>query len=228
MKVAVYALTSHAGPRAAGRGLSGERLRVVRVGAVSAVVGDVARLPAPTEAKLRAYTTLLAALATTHQSVLPVRFGTTMQDDEELETILRLRQKPLKSQLARVRGRVQMTVRVLVAQARRSLGEGGSGSRGGPDKVRPTGTGSGTQYLSSRAREHSASSIPGFAPVDRAVARWVRDSRVERRGTVATVYHLVPRAAAGRYAAAIEAAAAAEDVRVLVSGPWPAYAFGDW
>ena len=60
MRVAVYALISDAGSRAAGRGLSGERLRMVRVGAVAAVVGDVARRPAPTEAKLRAYTTLLA------------------------------------------------------------------------------------------------------------------------------------------------------------------------
>lgn len=226
MKVAVYALTSHAGSRAAGRGLSGERLRVVRVGAVSAVVGDVARLPAPTEAKLRAYTTLLATLATTHQSVLPVRFGTTMQDDDELETILRLRQKSLKSQLARVRGRVQMTVRLVVA---RTL----SGPPREPDPPAAFGAGkaratTGVEYLSQRAREQRASELPGFAPLDRAVARWVKDSRVERRGNVATVYHLVPRAAAGRYAAAIEAAAAAEGARVLVSGPWPAYAFGDW
>jgi len=216
MKVAVYALTGNAGPRVAGRGLSGERLRVVRVGAVAAVVGDVARLPAPTEAKLRAYTTLLAALAITHQSVLPVRFGTVMQDDEELETILRARQKTLKSQLARVRGRVQMTVRMVTEGAGgRGLGEG-------------TRVSSGSEYLASRAREQRASDLPGFAPLDRAVARWVRDARVERRGTVATVYHLIPRAAAGRYAAAIEAAAAAEGVRLLVSGPWPPHAFGEW
>ena len=214
MKVAVYALISNAGSRAAGRGLSGERLRVVRVGAVAAVVGDVARLPAPTEAKLRAYSTLLAALSMTHQSVLPVRFGTVMQDAEELETILRARQRTIKSQLARVRGRVQMTVRIV------TQGDSEQGAR--------TRVSSGSEYLATRAREYSASAIPGFAPLDRAVARWVKDARVERRGTVATVYHLIPRTAAGRYAAAIEAAAAAEGVRMLVSGPWPAYAFGDW
>jgi hypothetical protein len=222
MNVAVYALTGNAGSRVAGRGVSGERLRVVRVGAVAAIVGDVARIPAPTEAKLRAYTTLLAALATTRQSLLPVRFGTAMQD-EELETILRARQKTLTSQLARVRGRMQMTVRIITE------GAGGGGQRAGG---RGQGEGkrvvSGSDYLASRAREHSASALPGFAPLNRAVARWVRDERVERRGTVATVYHLIPRAAAGRYAAAIEAAAAAEGVRLLVSGPWPPHAFGDW
>jgi hypothetical protein len=216
MKVAVYALTGNAGSRVAGRGISGERLRVVRVGAVAAIVGDVARVPTPTEAKLRAYTALLAALATTRQSLLPVRFGTAMQDDEELETILRARQKTLKSQLARVRGRMQMTVRIITE---------GAGGRGQGEGKRVS---SGSEYLASRAREHSASALPGFAPLNRAVARWVRDERVERRGTVATVYHLIPRAAAGRYAAAIEAAAAAEGVRLLVSGPWPPHAFGDW
>ena len=223
MKVAVYALIGKAGSRVAGRGVSGERLRVVRVGAVAAIVGDVARIPAPTEAKLRAYTTLLAALAMTRQSVLPVRFGTVMQDDEELETILRLRQKTLTSQLARVRGRMQMTVRIVTE---------GEGGRGKGARGRGQGAGkrvsSGSEYLALRAREHSASALPGFAPLNRAVARWVRDERVERRGTVATVYHLIPRAAAGRYAAAIEAAAAAEGVRLLVSGPWPPHAFGDW
>ena len=221
MKVAVYALTGNAGSRVAGRGLSGERLRVVRVGAVAAVVGDVARVPAPTEAKLRAYTTLLAGLATSHPSVLPVRFGTVMQDDDELETILRARQRTITSQLARVRRRVQMTVRIVTE---------GAGDRPQADRGRGEGqrVSSGSAYLASRAREYSASAIPGFAPLDRAVARWVRDARVERRGTVATVYHLIPRAAAGRYAAAIDAAAAAEGVRLLVSGPWPPHAFGDW
>ena len=223
MKVAVYALTGNAGSRVAGRGISGERLRVVRVGAVAAIVGDIARVPAPTEAKLRAYTTLLAALATTRQSVLPVRFGTAMQDDEELETILRARQKTFKSQLARVRGRMQMTVRIITE---------GAGGRGQAAEGRRQGAGtrgvSGSDYLASRARAHRASALPGFAPLNRAVARWVRDERVERRGTVATVYHLIPRAAAGRYAAAIGAAAAAEGVRLLVSGPWPPHAFGDW
>ena len=221
MKVAVYALIRDGGRRVAGRGVSGERLRIVRMGTVAAVVGDVARPPSPSERSLRAYAALVATLATRHQAILPVRFGTVM-DDGELQTVLRVRGKTIRSQLAHVRGRAQMTVRIVVRMPP-PVGRSLSGSRGGPDKVRPTGT----QYLTTRAREQSASCIPGFAPLSRAVSRWVRDQRIDRRGHIATVYHLIPRAAAARYASAIESAAAAEGARVLVSGPWPAHAFAD-
>jgi hypothetical protein len=216
MKVVVYALIRDDGRRVAGRGVSGEALRVVRVGAIRAVVGEVARPPAPTQARLRAYTSLVAALATRHNAILPVRFGTVM-DDTELQTVVRAREKTIRSQLSHVRGRVQMIVRVVVTP----------GYRGGSGTVGRTGTETGAEYLSNRAREQSASNIPGFAPLSRTVARWVKDERVERRANVATVYHLVPAAAAGRYVAAIERESAREGVRVVVSGPWPAYAFAD-
>jgi hypothetical protein len=55
----------------------------------------------------------------------------------------------------------------------------------------------------------------------------VRDERVEKRERVATVYHLVPRASAEAYRRAIDRAAAAARLQVIVSGPWPAYAFVD-
>ena len=216
MKVTVYALTRDDGRRVAGRGVAGERLRRVRLGSVAAIVGDVAKPPSPTEARLRAYMTLVGTLAAGHHALLPVRFGTTIQDDKELATLLRARQKTIRSRLSHVRGRVQMTVRIVV-------GRTPSGSRGGRSKVRATGT----QYLTTRAREARASSIQEFAPLARAVERWVRDERVEIRGGVATVYHLIPRAVADRYGAAIEASALAARVRGTVSGPWPAHAFAD-
>jgi len=224
MKVAVYALIRDDGRRVSARGISGERLRVARVGALAAVVGDVARPPAPTEAKLRAYMSVVAALATRHRAILPVRFGTIMEDDAKLETVLRARQQAIRSQLAHVRGRAQMTVRVVAGRTLLPVGRTLSGPPREPDKARAT---TGTQYLTTRTREQRASNIPGFAPLSHAVARWVRDQRVDRRGNIATVYHLIPRAAAARYASAIENAAAAEGVRVVVSGPWPAHAFAD-
>jgi len=42
---------------------------------------------------------------------------------------------------------------------------------------------------------------------------------------VGSVYHLVPRASAGVYRRALEAAARDAGLRVVVSGPWPPYAF---
>jgi hypothetical protein len=93
-----------------------------------------------------------------------------------------------------------------------------SGPRGEPGKARPTGT----AYLKARAAERD---VPEFAPVRAVVRRWVRDERVEKRGRLASVYHLVPRGAAPAYRRALEAAAAAAGLRIVVSGPWPPYAF---
>jgi hypothetical protein len=85
---------------------------------------------------------------------------------------------------------------------------------------------SGRDYLRARAREAAAQrDIPGFEPVRAAVARFVRDERVERRGAVSTVYHLIPRASSERYRQALERAVAAARLSAVVSGPWPPYAF---
>ena len=67
--------------------------------------------------------------------------------------------------------------------------------------------------------------VPGFDSVRLAVRRWVRDERVEKRMNVATVYHLIPRASAPAYQRALRSAAAGSGLRVLVSGPFPPYAF---
>jgi hypothetical protein len=98
-----------------------------------------------------------------------------------------------------------------------------------PATARPTGERtSGSEYLRSRARAAgSAGDIPQFEPLRAAVRRWVRDERVEQHGGIATVYHLVPRGSVEAYRRAIERKARDTSARLLVSGPWPAYAFSD-
>jgi hypothetical protein len=61
--------------------------------------------------------------------------------------------------------------------------------------------------------------------VRRAVARWVRDERVEHRAGVSSVYHLIPRSSAEAYRHAAQTSAASSGVTAIVSGPWPPYAF---
>jgi hypothetical protein len=73
----------------------------------------------------------------------------------------------------------------------------------------------------------SARAIPGFAPIRAAVRRFVKDERVEKRAGIVTVNHLIPRAAAPRYLAAVERAATANHLRLMVSGPVAPYAFAD-
>jgi hypothetical protein len=39
---------------------------------------------------------------------------------------------------------------------------------------------------------------------------------------------LVPRSAVAAYRAAVERAAAERGLRIVISGPWPPYAFANW
>ena len=185
-------------------------LRTMTVGAISAVVRDGARPPAPTDAALRRHDAIVRTVAAAARAILPVRFGTLVQDLEELRLLLGARQRALHERLRAVRGRVQMTVRVLepVKEIVRS------------GRLQPAR--SGTAYLKARAAEHD---VAGFAPVRDAVRRWIRDERVEKRDGLASVYHLVPRGAAAGYRRALEQAAADAGVRLVVTGPWPPYAF---
>ena len=66
-----------------------------------------------------------------------------------------------------------------------------------------------------------------FAPLRAAVRRWVRDERVQMRGSIATVYHLIPRSAVDRYRSALERAARDAGIRLRVLGPRLPYAFSD-
>ena len=216
MKVLVYAVTARSTVRLGARGVSKERLRIITMGAVSAIVGNVARAPAPTERNLRRFASLIARLAGTHRAILPARFGTVVRNDDDVEIVLGARQRPLRQQLAHVRGRVQMTVRIVVAE----------GSATG-DMAKRRKAANGASYLRNRADARRASNIAEFAPLGRAVGRWAKDERVERKGQVVTVYHLVPARFSSRYADAIEKAALESGARGFVTGPWPPYAFAD-
>jgi hypothetical protein len=242
----VYALTSRSrrprGPIRA-TGLRGERLRQVRVGSVDAIVGTLPRPPRPTRDALRRYDRVIRELAAQHPSLLPVRFGMCVAALGELELAFRARGDRLRAALRLVRGRVQMTLRlfgVVPGSDRGRTGvrsgsdRGQSGVRSGSDREYEATQGSGmsgAQYLRTRVAE---TAIPAFDPLRAAVRRWVKAERVERhdRGRlIASVYHLIPRASADRYRRAVERAAAGADVTMIVSGPWPPYAFtniGSW
>jgi hypothetical protein len=125
-----------------------------------------------------------------------------------------------------------MTVRIVDQGS--GIGDRGSGigsRKPEPDSDRsriPDPRSPGRSYLKARAAAAARErAVPAFEPLRPAVQRWVRAERVEKRGNVATLYHLVPRRAADRYRGALEEAARDANVRLLVSGPWPAYAFAD-
>lgn len=197
---------------------SGHRLKRLTCGPVAAVVREVTRPPAATPSRLRLYERHMHELAERFPALLPARYATVMPA-EELMFILSSRRRDFQRSLSQVRGKAQMTVRVVNRAATQQ--------EAGPARASREATAmSGRDYLRTRAQEAAAQRrVPGFEPVRAAVARWVRDERVEHRDGVSTIYHLIPRAASARYRQALQDAAAAAALPAVVTGPWPPYAF---
>ena len=243
MTLCVYAIVRARPGRIGVTGLAGERLHAVTAGPIAAIVGGLRAAPRPSEATVRAYDRTVRSLARRVPALLPARFGTCVRGEDELRAILGDREPALRRALAAVRDRVQMTVRMVsrdsgsgIRGSELGIGDSGFGTRrsglGLPDREsripNPESRIPGTSYLKARAAAAARErAVPAFEPLRPAVQRWVRAERVEKRGDVATLYHLVPRRVADRYRGALEEAARDAKVRLLVSGPWPAYAFAD-
>lgn len=185
--------------------VGGMPLRLVASGRLAAAVAP-GRRRAATPRSLVAYDRMIRRLADRATAILPARFNTIVEDDGEIATVLRERRARLSAALRQVRGRVQMIVRVPVGQPV-------------PRPARAARR-DGTAYLRSRRR-------PELDPLRRAVARWVREERLDARPGLASLYHLVPGSAADAYREAIVAAADTAGLRLVVSGPFPPYAFAE-
>jgi len=210
----VYAVIRSSGSPATFQTRSAGALRVLRVGAIAAIVGG-GPAPRPSARTLQRYDRTLRELADRFPAILPARFGTAVSEDELL-FILSSRRVSLARALSLVRGRVQMTVRVIAR----------AGDVKRPDHP-PAGVSSGRDYLMGKASDAAAAgSVPGFDPIRKAVARWIRDERVDRRVGVSSVYHLIPRSSVEAYRRRVREAADEAGARLVVSGPWPPYAFG--
>jgi len=209
-EICVYALASRRAGRITVRGVAGEPLHAIHVGRIDAIVGRVRAIPQPTDQNLRRFDRMMSALWRRTPALLPARFGTAAQDMAELDAMIRGREDSLRRSLDAVRNRAQMTVRLIAHQ----------------EVPRPARahTQTGTEYMRSRQREQA---VPAFDPLRASVRRWVRGERMEKRADVASIYHLIPRGSVERYRAAIERAAHEGGVRLIVSGPWPPYAFAD-
>ena len=222
----VYALVSPRRPLRAATGITGEPLRLVRAGAIAAVIGELPRRPAASTRTLKRYAAVVEAIAATVPAILPVRFGTTFADPSELAVVLRARRATIRQCLRAVRGRVQMTIRLLCES------ESGDGSCASQSQVTDRArvrlehkATQGTQYLQQRARQ--AREVPELASIRAGIRRLVKDERVVRRAGIVTVHHLVARGQAGRYRAIVEHLADEHRVRLTVGGPWAPYAFAD-
>lgn len=213
----LYAIVG-ARPRAAmGVGIAGGALSVVRAGGAHVVVEHAAP-PEPTAKNLRAHDRIVKRIAAATPSVLPFRFGSMATDGKALRALLEPVTAAIGKALELVDGCVQYTLRVYGDPGR-------ADARNEPAKTR---VGPGTQWLDLRLR---ARRVPEIAPVTEATSTLVRAARAQRHDRpplVASVYHLVARADAKRYRAALARATRdLSDVEVRTSGPWPPYAFAE-
>ena len=212
----LYAVVSEEPVGSPGEGLAGEPLRVNRCGSVIAVVGEQPERPVLDAATLSAHDAAVRRLATRVPAILPARFGEWVSGEHELADRLSPHTRDLAEALERVRGCEQMTLRVF----------------GEPDPAPipsiSEDAGPGTRYLASRKQELEWSrSLPEIAALLGALRPLLRDERIERRATpplIGTASHLVPRESIATYRSTVERADLGAH-RVVLSGPWPPYAF---
>jgi hypothetical protein len=246
MSLCVYAIVG----RPVNRRLSliranGARVRSVHAGATSAVVAECEGPRLPTERALRGHDTVVRRIARVAPAVLPVRFGTLVDSDRSLVELLDAWSEDLGRALALVDRRYQMTLRLFALADAAPPGQRPPGNNVnnvsnvsnvtnvgnvvGAVELHEGDTRPGTTYLARRAREDAASqSAPELEPLREAFAPIVAAERIARHdqgALILTAYHLIPRGAAATYRRLLRRHAAALLGRVVLSGPWPPYAF---
>jgi hypothetical protein len=210
-RVYVYALVEHPGRSTT---IKGRRIDIVPAGDVFAAVESnitpAHRRSEISEAALREQHAVVVALSRRFDAILPARFGSSV-DVETLEHTLHMNRSAIRRALALVKGREQITVRTV-------------GTRGDT----PPDWSSGGAYLRSRMAASRPTLSPTARALKRAVKPLVRAERLEpARGNIrVTIHHLIDRGRARAYRAAVrDAAAVSSAEHVVISGPWPPFAF---
>jgi len=136
-------------------------------------------------------------------AVLPFRFGTVVAE-AELESWLEARWARIRAGLADVRGRVEMSVRLLQLDQRSA----------GPAAAARDLTAEALRELAERLVERAGLAAWRYCPTGRGA------------NLAASVVFLVPREEVPAFLARIAPVAArAENMAVVPTGPWPAYSF---
>jgi len=198
-----------------GKGMGRGPLAFVRAGKVHVLVERTeAREPRPE--LLVAHDRVVRRLcrAASEAAVLPLRFGSTVPDRAALEALLAPLDALIGRAFDRVRGAVQLTMRVTGRRA--------------PPRAPSREAGPGTRWL---MRRIAAQSVPEIEALTEATKAFVREAKAERHDRpplVASVYHLVAREDLSRWRAAVRRALPElRGVRVSITGPWPPYAFAE-
>jgi hypothetical protein len=214
-------------------GLEGAPLASMAYQEIAAVVSplDTASVQAA-EAHLWQHEAVVEALMV-NRSVLPVRFGTVLADETAAQSALERHSTRFMADLARVRGRVELGLRVLWKS------EAGPSPVAGPCHAEKThgerSCGDGWAYMLTRleeerhlqARKRQAETLA--ADIHAPLARLGADSTQQVLVTpylLLTAAYLVAQGQVVAFQREVEAVRKAyPDLDFLCTGPWPAYSF---
>ena len=214
----VFALVDRAPAGPKGKGLSGA-LGLRRVPGGYAVVERRADVPPAEFGSLQRHQDVVARLATRVPAILPVRFGTLL-DEAAIDEALSDRGDELSQALEAVRDRVQFTWR---RHTRRTASRRTLPRQGGAPGTAGT---SGAEYLRRAARAAKPVPPAAWRPLRRRLAPLVVDERYQPATAAApeSLYHLVGRDAVMRYRT-LGAAFTRADEKLTLTGPWAPFAF---
>lgn len=210
-------------PAASRRGVDAAPVRELPTGGLAAWVSHVPDMVvAPSVSRARAHDDVVRD-AMARATPVPARFGQVLAGDADVAALLDERRESLLESLERVRGCVEMTVRILLA---------GHGDAPGPAPRE-----SGSAYLRwVRERQQVQQAVSDQAEfLRRGVARVVEEAGVVREIRWATVApgarsleaaHLVPRALIARHRDVVRTTVERDHhMKVMLSGPWAPYTF---
>jgi Gas vesicle synthesis protein GvpL/GvpF len=139
------------------------------------------------------------------RDLLPMRFGTLVEDDEAAVRALDERREELKASLERVRGAVELAVRAEPAR----------------DRENPPAGPSGTEYMRAKAHRTEAARL-----LHEPLAFLARESITQPGPELLRAAYLVDRDAVEGFVGLVRRLQEThEDLRILCTGPWPPYSF---
>jgi hypothetical protein len=206
--IELYAITDNPGPPLPDLA----PLKVVPVDGLAAVCAPAGEAEFSAEAFWRHEEVVEALMA--DRDLLPVRYGTRLADEAAAARTVGERRDELSTALGRVRGAVELSVRVMRTDTR-------------PTALPATDASSGAEYMRLKARADSNRDQVARAvhsPLSRYARRSV-EGRPRQRELFRAAY-LVDRDAVRLFAAVVARLQEANPaLSILCTGPWPPYSF---
>jgi hypothetical protein len=156
------------------------------------------------------------------RTVLPMRFGTKLPDEEAVRDVLATRQQEFLVALARVRGRVEVGIRAMQA-----LDTEPTSNNSRPEPSMPVAT-SGREYLEAKLRDGRRVEREAAALHEPLASLAVAVSRQSARAPAELLRasYLIETPVLARFQATVERLQRTHPgVAILCTGPWPPYSF---